>query len=226
MATVCFGTLQAKAVRVTELDECGAPLIGGNFVVSEGFVTITLSAELESGTEFIQKNASGQLCINQRDPDALKRLNVTINWCKVDPDILNLITGFPVETETSSPGSDTVGFRIEEGVLDAKWGLEFWTGIAGSRCDSSGNPLYGYGLVPFITGSSIGDISWGDTTTTFDTTGYTQGYSGWDVGPYDVTGTPAGPLPVAVGDLTHAILRVVNVAPPTAQCGAQTLTSS
>lgn len=225
MPTQCFGILKGKRVRVTELDDCGAPVPGGSFVVSDGFVTVTLGAELESGDEFVQKNADGALCINQRDPDLLKRLNVTINWCRVDPDIVSLITGSPVELDG---GGDTVGFRIEEGRADTKWALELWTGIAGQLCGEDGFPFYGYILLPFVLGSSFGDLTIENAAVTFDTTGYTSGSSGWGVGPFEPIGTPdsPGPLDDAIGPLQHAVLRTVQVPPPDAECGAQTLPTS
>src|SRR5690606_40027604 len=49
MATVCFGTLQAKAVRVTELDNCGAPLVGGAYVVSDRSEERRVGKECRSG---------------------------------------------------------------------------------------------------------------------------------------------------------------------------------
>src|SRR4030066_883000 len=157
MTTTCFSVVRGKRVRVTELDSCGTPVIGGAFVVSDGFIQVALTAELEKGDEFIQKNANGALCINERDPDSLKRLNVTVDWCQVDPDIINLITGAPVEVDGGS-GGDVVGFRIQEGAADTNWGLEVWTGLGGDQC-TDGDVSYGYVLVPFITGATLGDIT-------------------------------------------------------------------
>lgn len=222
MATVCFSVIRGKMVRVTALDECGVPEVGNSFVVSKGFVQVSLTSELETGDEIIVKNANGELCINDRVPDSLKRLNVAIDWCNVDPDVISIITGYPVEIE----GEDTVGFRINEGFADTNWGLEVWTGLGSQQaCDAAG-ALYGWVLVPYITGSTFGGsqvIS--AAAATFQTTGYTQGNSGWGVGPYDVIGSPPAPLTDPVGPLTHAVIRTTPVAPPVDACGAQTITS-
>ncbi len=219
MATQCFGVVRGKRVRVTELDVCGAPVTGGSFVVSDGFVSVELTSELEDGDEYIQKNADGKLCINERAPDSLKRLNVTITWCKVDPDIMNLVTGNPLEMDASDP----VGFRIQEGEADAKWALELWTGLSGQGCDEEGNVRYGYFLLPLVTGSTIGDITIENANATFSTTGYTEGNSGWGVGPYNVIHNPATPLDVAIDAIDHALIRTTEVPPPAAVCGAQVL---
>lgn len=217
MATTCFGVLRGKRVRVTELSTCSVPATGNSYVVSAGFIQVTISAQIESGDEYVQKNADGALCINERAQDSLKRLEVGVDWCKVDPDIINIITGNPLELD----GSDAVGFRIEEGVADARWALELWTGLSDQDC--SAGEQYGYVLLPSLTGSTLGDITFENGTATFTTNGYTEHNSGWGVGPYNVIGSPAGPLDVAISSVQHALLRTTVVAPPTAVCGAQTL---
>jgi hypothetical protein len=221
MATKCFSVVRGKRVRVTELDDCGEPLFGGDFVVSDGFVQVALTAELEEGDEYIQKNADGRLCINLKNPDSLKRLNVTVDWCNVDPELISVVTGLPVELD----GADAVGFRIQSGEYDKKWALEVWTGLGEDSCDEAGDLEYGYLLVPFVTGSTFGDITIANATTTFQTMGFTKGNSGWGVGVYDVIGSPPGPLDDPMGPTDLALLRVTTVAPPAAVCGAQTITS-
>lgn len=216
MATRCFGVVRGKRVRVTELNTCGVPVTGGSFVVSDGFVQVEITAEIEDGDEYVQKNADGKLCINLRSPDSLKRLNVTVDWCKVDPEIFNLVTGNPLEMS----GADAVGFRIQEGEADTRWALELWTGLDDDAC-TAGAVEYGYLLLPRITGSTVGDITVANEVSTFQTTGYTEGDSGWGVGPYDVIGSPAAPLDVAIAAIDHALIRVTPVAPPAALCGAQ-----
>lgn len=221
--TECFTPIRGRKVRVTELDECGNVDLDGQFVVSEGFITVTLSFENESGDEYIQKNAAGKLCVNERNPDALKRLNAEVDWCQVDPDMVSLITGFPVELSEL----DAVGFRIKEGEYETRWGLEVWTDLAGNVCDEAGNRCYGYLLIPLITGAAIsGDITVENSNLTFQTMGYTEGNSGWGVGPWDVIGTPAGPLDEAMAADEHALIRTTCVAPPAAVCGAQEIPGS
>lgn len=218
MPTQCYTTVRGKAVRVTQLDECGA--VADLFVVSDGFISVTLTAEIESGDEFIQKNANGALCVNERSPDELKRLNVNVDWCQVDPDIISLITGFPVELD----GTDAVGFRVETGQNNEKWALEVWTGLSGDQCAEEG-ACFGYILVPFVAGAQFGDIVVENAAATFTTTGYTEANSQWGLGPWDVIGDPAAPLDVAIAANQIALLRKTCVAPPTAVCGSQAVPS-
>ena len=219
MATHCFATVRGKAVRVTSLDECGAVPASptGRFVASDGFVSVTLSSELETGDEFIVKNANGALCVNERSPDTLKRLNVEVVWCQVDPDLFALITGYPVELD----GTDAVGFRVQEGNAETNWALEVWTGLAGSdACAGGGGACYGYLLVPFITGATLGDLTIENAAANFTTTGYTKVGSGWGAGPFDVIGDPATGLEDPIGATDLALLRETCVAPPASACGS------
>lgn len=211
-----FSVVRGKRVRVTELDSCGVPVWStGQYVVSEGMIQVVLSSVLEAGDEYIQKNADGRLCINERAPDNLKRLNVTIDWCDVCPDLVTLITGYPQEMD----GDEPVGFRVQEGLADKRWALELWTGLGGNKCGPDGEQ-FGYLLVPNITGSTLGDITVANAATTFQSMGYTEGFSGWGVGPFDVIGTEGSetPLDVPIGDSDHALLRLTSVPPPEAAC--------
>ena len=54
----------------------------------------------------------------------------------------------------------------------------------------------------------------------FQTIAYTLGGSGWGVGPYDVIGSPAGPLDVAISATQHRLVRTTTVAPPASACGS------
>lgn len=224
MTTQCFTPIRGKRARVTQLDECGNVANPGVFVVSSGFITVTLSAELESGDEYIQKNAEGKLCVNERNPDALKRLNVEVDWCMVDPDLISVITGFPVELDDT----DAVGFRWKTGEFTEKWALEVWTDLAGNVCDEEGNKCYGYTLVPLVTGAALGDITIENSNATFQTSGYTEENPGWGVGPWDVIGSPgsAGPLAEPMGADEIGLIRVTCVPPPDPTCGSQEIPGS
>ena len=221
MPTECFSLVRATNVRVTQLDDCGAVEEGtGLYVVTDGWIEARITAEYETGDEFIQKNANGDLCINERSPDALKRLNVEVDFCVMDPDIINLITGADLEMD----GSDAVGFRRKTGINTNNFALELWAKKSGGACEAGGQ-CYGYYLVPWITGATLGDLVFGNQVTTFTTMGYTQAGSGWDVGPWDVIGDPAAPLDDPIEADQVELLRDTCVAPPDASCGSQTIPS-
>lgn len=223
MATQPFTPIRGRRVRVTELDECGNVNLDGQYVVSAGFIMATLGFENESGDEYVQKNAAGDLCVNERTADALKRLTVQIDWCQVDPDVVALITGFAVELDSL----DAVGFRVTEGKYDTRFAVEIWTDLAGNVCDAQGNKCYGYLLLPQVTGAAIdGDLVVENANMTFATSGYSEANSPWGVGPWDVIGDPAAPLDDAIASDEHLLFRTTCAAPPAAVAGAQEIPGS
>lgn len=218
MATSCPALLRGKTVRLTELD-CGTPVTGSATVSTDAFITVTFEPEYEEGSEVTTKNANGDLCVNERAPDALKRVNVTIDFCKVHPEIFEMVAGATLEMD----GEDVVGFRISEGTNDQEFSFELWTGTADSaNCQTGGE--WGYFLLPRLAGGTWGELTIEDgSSVTFQLTGYTlrqPSSGGWGFGPFDVVGTPAGPLDVAITNLQHFLLRTTTVAPPAAACGA------
>lgn len=219
MPTECLSLVRGTNARITQLDDCGE--IGTAFVVTDGWIEASVTAEYESGDEFIQKNANGDLCINERSPDALKRLSVDINWCVEDPDIISLVTGADLELDTP----DTVGFRRKTGTNESAFALEIWLKKAGGACGPTGQ-CYGYYLLPFLTGGTLGDLAFGNQVITFSTTAYTQANAGWGVGPWNVIGSPAAPLDVAIAADQIELLRSTCVAPPVSACGRQVIPGS
>lgn len=87
-------SIKGKVMRITRLDDCGNLITGPNaFVVSEGFIKVTWAPEVEKGEEYTQKNAWGDFCISEKDPDRVKWINTTIQLCEIDPAILDIIGG-------------------------------------------------------------------------------------------------------------------------------------
>lgn len=217
MATRCFVPLLGKRIRVTELDSCGALLVGGTMLATDGFTTLTLSAEVEEGTEIIVRKASGALCVNEKMADSFKRFTVEIEFCGVNPSLLALVTN----AEEYADGDDVIGFTIAEGEI-AKWfALELWTGLSGVVCAPGTEEASGYILLPFVVAGVLGDVEvTGEDAITFSMTGAgTKGGNQWLVGPYDVYGgaTP-GPLPEPLDPFDHFLMIETDVAPPPEAC--------
>lgn len=209
MVTHCYIPVLGKRIRATQLDACGLATPGtSQQVVTDGFITITLSSEVEEGTEILQRNASGALCVNQKMADSFKRFTIEIEFCGVNPSLLSLVTN--AEPYLDYAG-DVAGFTVPEGEIDKKFALELWTGLSGQAClPGATSEASGYMLLPFIQAGVPGDITIdGENSVTFSVTGaYTIGGNAWGVGPYNVlsngaaavsevqqvaiTGTPTG----------------------------------
>lgn len=212
MAASCYSVVRGKRVRVTRLDGCGVPPVPtttNSLVVSSGFISVQYELDYEDGDEFIQKNANGELCINDRSCDQFKRVMVTISFCEVDPDLFSLITANAVEVDAS--GID-VGFRISEGVDCSNFTLELWSGIDGSGDCPLTNEIQtltegGSGLTSYtITFNGQTTASIDDDATAAEVQAALELLDGIDPGDILVTGTtnPIAMVVTFIGDLAGA----------------------
>lgn len=223
MTTHCFIPVLGKRLRITTLDACGNPPAAGaanSVAVTDGFITVSLSSEVEDGAEIITKKADGTLCVNQKLGNAFKRFTVQIDFCGVNPSILAQVTNAATYTDYNT---DIAGFTVGEGAIIDKFALELWTGMAGAACLPGAAFSGGYLLLPFVVGGVLGDITVdGENAVTFSLTGaYTQGGNVWGVGPFNVVNNAsavASPLPTALDPLTHLLLMDTALAPPASSC--------
>lgn len=222
MPTQCFNIVRGKRVRITRLDECGNPFDYGtpaSSVVTSGFISVGLTAVTEAGTEIVQRNANGDLCVNDRSRDLFKRWDLAISLCEVNPSLAEMVSNATVEEDWNG---DVVGIRVPEGAALESFALELWTGVPGSDCVPGEPSVYGYLLLPFVVPGVLGNMTVQNGATTFEIRGQTRGAGGWGVGPYDVVPTDgeggAGPLAVAMDTDEHHLLRTTTVAPPEAAC--------
>lgn len=183
MATSILKSIKGKVVRLSRLDECGAIVEGScTTVVSECFISVTLSGEYESGTEYVQKDAWGDLCINDKDPDILKRVNVAIEFAEINPDALDIITA----ANPLIDGANTVGATWGSDPNESSFALEVWTKRTGVDCTTGASQEWGYFVVPFVRNGKIdGDITIENGSLTMSVMG--EGFaapSTWGTGPY------------------------------------------
>lgn len=228
MATRCFTPVFGKRLRLTVLDECGNPPAAEteNSVAStDGFISVSMTAEVEDGTEIVQKKANGDLCVNERQSNSFKRFNIEIAFCGVDPGILSAGTNAEIYEGFST---DPIGIVIPEGAINKKFALELWTGLSGQACEPGVEEASGYMLLPFVNAGTLGDLTIdGENAVSFTMSGaYTRGGNGWGVGPYEVVaGADDAPsvLPTPLDPLDHLLLVETGIAPPPSQCGLQAM---
>jgi hypothetical protein len=217
MSTVCYSSIKGLAMRATRLNSAGEWETGATAsVVSKGFVTISLSANIEEGEEFLVKNAQGQLCINEKDQSRLKYMNLEIEFCEVNPVLFELMTGVRV---LGNWDGDNVGFSMAEELQAAPHALEVWTKVTGG---TSGGQ-YVYWLLPRVVNGIAGDFTVENGPMTFTLSANTQDNAAWGKGPYDVVAQDAQLTPgvlqenVLAGE--HVYHRLTELPPPTAVCG-------
>ena len=219
-----------KRLRLTRLDVCGnvpeAAALDA-VVTTKGFISVGLTAEVETGTEIMTRRADGSICVNERLSDEFKRFNVEIEFCGVDPGTLSVTTNAKVYNDYQE---DPRGFTVGEGKIEGKYALELWTGLSGQACVPGAEEASGYLLLPFVQAGVLGDISVnGENAVTFSMTGgFTKGGNAWGVGPYDVlmddASAPA-PLPTAIDTFDHLLMIDTALAPPAEAEGLQPMPS-
>lgn len=234
MAANCFSPIRGKRVRATLVDSCGtapAANTAASQVTSSGFITVQYEFDYQAGTELVQLNADGQMCINDRTCDQFKRIPVTIDFCNVDPDMLSAITGMPVEVDGAGV---TQGIRIQEGLACNQFGLELWTGTTGAAACPLTNQVDtltegGSGLTSFtLTISAVGmttvttaSIPAASTAAAVQTI-IQNAINAAGIGDVAVTGATSGPYTVTfTGELAGKAVTVT--ATPTGGSGTLTV---
>ena len=210
--SVCVAPIKGTVMRVVRLDACGAPVTGTDAqVVSKGFISINPSPQYEDGEEFIQRNAAGELCVNEKDADALKRIDLTIQLCNVDPDLIELILG----ARLIKDGSDSIGFALSEAPSTAKFALEVWQKIAGGAC-GGGSEQWVHHVFPWVENGRLNDFTIEYGPTTYELAGSTHRNPSYGSGPHNLWTPPLEPD-------EHYAFQVTDVPPPSPACGYQAL---
>jgi hypothetical protein len=117
------------AIRVTQLDETGAPAIGGAMYVTDNLTKIDFNPETEAGQDISTKKASGDLCVVWRTPDMIKRLNISLEMCVPDPEFEALVTGGELYFDQVAP-TDVIGWAYPPLMVDSNpngVSVEAWT---------------------------------------------------------------------------------------------------
>jgi hypothetical protein len=225
MATRKIKSVKGRVMRLTRLDECGNPYAGEcATIVTDGFISVTLSDEVEAGEEYTQKNAWGDFCIAEKDADRRKWVNVAIQMCEVDPEVLDLVGG---ATPVEDGQGNIIGATFGRDPNPNSFAIEVWTKKAGSSaCDpGSGAAEWGYFAVPNVTNGSIdGDVTIENGPLTMGLKGEGQGAAeGWGDGPYDPPALPAGAT--FPPDDLYGIF-ITTTAPPDVTDGCQPLAAA
>lgn len=219
IADRCFSAIKACRLRIVRLDSCGRPVVGARSVLtSKGFVSVTATADIEEGEEFLVKNACGEPCINEKDCSFLKRYNLEINFCKVDPAGVELTTG---QRLVLNDDGDGAGFGLGETIqCDEGFSLELWQKLTNKDCDASGDPEWFYWSFPFLNNGTLGDLTFENGPFSFSITASTNKIAREDQwgddnrGPFGVYATGQG---MVIGEHVSNVLTLEQ--PPDDACG-------
>lgn len=224
MGTRCFKPIFGKRIRVSRMNDCCTAVTGDACaeVVSDGFISITLSSEIEEGSEVTQKKADGTLDFNKKAPDSFKRFTVEMEFTGVDPDLLSFMLNM---SPYDNYAGETAGVTVYEGAVDSKFGLELWTGLAGDACPTGVQEASGYFVLGCVNAGTLGDIAVdGENAVSFSMQGaYTVTGNQWGRGLHKVVlnGSTPAILPSAILPNEPLLILETGVAPPPAACGCK-----
>ena len=228
--TVCSAQARGARMRLTRLDACGIPVVGAASVVTtSGFVSVGVTPVYRDPDEIELVNANAELCVTDRTCPQFKWDELEIEFCNIDPDAWNIITGDAlVLNDAVVP--EAVGFRQSGNDLcTANFALEVWTNVTGVACTDPTEKPYGYWLFPYVVQGTVGEWTFENDALTLTLSAITRAGSGWGVGPDTylvrrdaVTGTPETLL-TPIGPNDHLHYEYTTAPPPAAVCGATAL---
>lgn len=213
MANTCARLVYACSLRVARLTSDGSLDTGADgLYVSDALATIGVAFNTEEGEEFTVKNGCGELCLNVKGCDQLKRLDLTMALCYPDPELLEMLINGVVLTSGAAVGwgvPHTGSTTCPNGVS-----VEFWS----KRYDSSGSQEAAFPYQHYVlprTYWSINAHNFENGPVTTELSGFAIENDQWGAGPD--------------GDWTVASDRALQSLPettlPTPVCSYQTLAS-
>jgi hypothetical protein len=217
----CFQSFQVCAVRVTRLDATGTPLTGvgeTNGYIAKAPIEAKMSPDNQAGVELTAENGCGTLCGYYKQPDQLKKYNVSLSLCDLDLELIELLTDNPIVTvggETVGQTSKRVGAcsnNIRNGVA-----LELWSKKWNSCAPPTGDELYWHWYWPRAY-LQTGDQEMKNDFMVIPIEGYLQenpnfGHGGWTEAPWPAL----DPLDALWGVVSDSFF-------PEAACGYQPVT--
>lgn len=221
MTSQTVTAIKGRMMRLVKLDVCGNPVTGAgsSMDITKGFISIKPKPQYEDGVEFTQKLADGTLCVNQKDAGQLKRVQLEMLWCILDPDALVIMTGQRLLT-TSATGT---GVAFGEALANARFSLETWQDVTGrNACNANGLPQFVYWAFANISNTQVKDFSIENGALQFSVVAETTA-----AGPKWGTGVGWGtswlPAPGTLNTDEHYAWNVTTNAPPVATQGAVAL---
>lgn len=221
--SVCLGSARVCALRVTRLDSTCQIVKGANNAVSStAIVRLVSSPEYETGDEFIQKNGCGDICLYVKNADKLKRMNLTMELCTRDMEMLEMLTGASLYTGAAG----VIGLsRRGVGADDPDpVSLELWTkaipsGTSGACAAVGAGASWWRWVYPRAT-FTLGDVTHENGIGLVSLSGFADPNPYWVNGPFN--DWPANQI-LDQESPEHFVLDTVG--PPTTQCGYITVPS-
>ena len=216
---ICPKVANGDIVRVTRLDNCGAPVEGAdNAFVQDCWPSVAMAPNVQAGADIELTAANGSQCGFKRGRPSFRGFDLTFQFFAASPEFIELLTGSPLVLDFNG---DAVGWDDCDVVGD--FAFEVWADVLGEECPDDSDGVWFYLLLPWV---GNGRLSWDGTINdggvTFEVTGNTRDLGRWSLGPWDVMAADAegtaGPLLTEIGAGCHRRAFRTTIAPPTAAC--------
>lgn len=238
MASRCWASVRGEVMRATRLSDCCEPVTQAcGVVVTDGFISLKLTQNIEAAQSITVKNAADRVCVYDPGCDSLLDLTAVLTLCKINPELIGIMTGQEVVLDWAGVAVGTR--RSTDLACNRRFAVEVWTQVPGSACQGT-PPLsqFGYYLLPCLRSATItGDITIdGANAVSVELTAKTTVPSLWGTGPataggeYKVVPTDAlntaGYLLTPIGATDHDHMQLTTIAPPVipVDCGCTALT--
>lgn len=241
MASRCWASVRGEVARVTKLNACcEAVNTTCGVVTTDGWISAVVTQEIEAAQSITVKNSADRVCVYDPGCDSLLDLQVVLTLCKVNPELINIMTGQTIELDYAGVAVGTR--RSTDLKCDNRFALEIWTTVPNTACATTAGGAavkqYGYFLLSCLRSATItGDITIdGANAVSVELTAKTtipslwgtgpvnEAADSWDVIPTDAANTP-GHLAVPIGPTEHDLIRLTTIAPPVipVDCGCRPL---
>lgn len=222
--------VRGRTVRFTLTDACGFPQVTNSVYVTDGFITVNATKNIDTGDEIKVRYANGKIGVHEPGRKSLLNFGIEIQLAKVDPAAIGMLTGDPLVVDYAAK---VVGWEEKELLeITQNFAMEVWTATSAAAC-TTGAALSGYMLYPLIGQGYVTIDNVGDKEVTAMIHADTFGSPAWGRGPYGIAptdgssipgpvATAVGPPPVAgrlltaVSPLAHRRFEVTPIAAPAA----------
>lgn len=142
MAQDFAASVQGAVIRVTALNADGTLVSGASACyVTDAFMHVSFTPQYDTGSEVVEKNASGAICVAYKSPDTLKNVTVEIEICEPDPELTQLLCGGTV----LASGGKSVGWAAPSSGVDATpngCAIEVWSYAVANGTRRGTNPYF------------------------------------------------------------------------------------
>lgn len=185
MTTECFAMVRGAGLRVTELNRCGELSGTVRYAASKSVIRVRINEVTDTKADQLLRNEENEPRVRLNGYEETIRYTVDIEFIRVDPGILSLVSGVPVVLNAAG---NVAGFDAETKMEPVAFGLEVWSRLAGQAC-VEGEREYGYTLFPFLKGGTLGGFAFTNGRVSFTLVGaQTRRLPRWGTGPYDIYG--------------------------------------